>query len=107
MVLLITTINAKPRQAQELKQVLVLLAQRARKMPGCLSGQVDGDVEQADSLGFIEAWETQADEWHTEDWEVLTRGTPLLGVRGQVQFCTVTETHEERLDGTPDEVRGP
>jgi len=95
MVLLITTINAKPDKAQELEQTLVLLGQSARKMPGCLSYHVYRDVEQADSLCLIEAWATQADVdayRQTEDWTILRGATHLLGVTGQAQFCTVTET---------------
>jgi len=56
MVLLITTVNAKPDKAQELKQALVLLAQQVRLEPGCLSAHCYRDVEQADSLCLIEAW---------------------------------------------------
>ena len=104
MVLLITTINAKPDKAQELEQTLVLLGERARQIPGCLSAHCYSDAEQADSLCLVEQWATQADVdayRHTEDWMILKGATKLLGVTGQVQFCTVTETHEERLDGTP------
>ena len=45
MVLLITTVKAKPTRDQELQLELVLFAQQARKMPGCLSCHVYGDVE--------------------------------------------------------------
>ena len=61
MVLLITTVNAKPDNIQELKETLVLLAQSARRKAGCLSCHVYGDVEQADCRCLIEAWATQAD----------------------------------------------
>ena len=102
MIVLIVTVNAKPGKARELEQTLVLLAQRARQEPGCLSAHCSRDVEQVESLCLIEAWATQADVdayRQTEDWLVLKGATKLLGVTGQAQFCTVTET--ENLDATP------
>ena len=61
MVLLITTVIAKPTKDQELQQILVLLAQQARQIPGCLSAHCYSDAEQADSLCLVEQWATQAD----------------------------------------------
>ena len=42
----------------------------------------------------------------TEDWLILKGAAELLGVMGQMQFCTVTETHEEQLPGKPAQVGG-
>jgi quinol monooxygenase YgiN len=95
MILLIMTVNAKPDKARELEQTLVLLAQRARQEPGCLGRHVYRDAEQADGLCLIEVWATQMDVdayRQTVDWLVMKGATELLGVTGQVQFCTVTET---------------
>ena len=58
MVLLFITIEAQPTKAQELEQVLVQLAQRARQAPGCLSAHCYSDAEQADSLCLVEQWAT-------------------------------------------------
>ena len=72
-------------------------------MPNYLGCHVYRDVEQADSLCLVEAWATQVDvdtymQW--EDWRVIQGATKLLGVTGQVQFCTVTQT--EGIDRPPD-----
>ena len=78
-------------------------------MSGCLSVHGYHDVEHDHSLCLSEAWATQADVdtyMQSEDWTIPRGTTKLLGVTGQVQFCTVTETHEEQLPGKPAQVGG-
>ena len=37
---------------------------------------------------------------------MIRAATKLLGVMGQVQFCTVTDTHEEQPPGKPAQASG-
>lgn len=109
MVLLVITIEAQPDKFRELEQTLVLLGKQARQAPGCLSAHCYSDAEQADSVCLVEQWATQADvdTYHqSDDWRILRGATKLLGVAGQVQSYSVTETHVEQLEGKSAQTSG-
>ena len=78
----ILRLTAKPDKVDELKRILLGLAEPTQREPGCLSWEIFQNRADACDFTFVEEWVTDAAldaHWatpHVQD--ALARGVPLL-----------------------------